>query len=149
MNEGTDRIERSIRIDARADRVWHLVSQPGWWINDGRVTQHRIEVDGDVAIVHDPVHGAFPVRTVRLDPPRYAAFRWRAADGAHRSIDEESTLIEFWVEDSPQGGVLLRVVESGLQGLRTSEEQQRRDRADHLAGWEQELAAARAFLEGA
>jgi uncharacterized protein YndB with AHSA1/START domain len=149
MTEGTDRIERSVEIDAGADRVWQLVSEPGWWINDGRVTPHRIEVEGDVAVVHDPVHGVFPIRTVQLDPPRYAAFRWLAADGAARSMGEESTLIEFWVEDRPGGGVLLRVVESGLRELRRSAEQQRRDLADHTEGWEQELAAARSFLDGA
>ncbi|WP_346623564.1 hypothetical protein [Blastococcus montanus] len=149
MSEGNDRIERSIRIAADADRVWELVSEPGWWINDGRITVHRIEPDGDVVTVHDPVHGAFPIRTVRLDPPRYAAFRWLAADGAGRAVGDRSTLVEFWIEEHLQGGVLLRVVESGLAALDTTEEQRRRDLDDHTEGWEAELAAARTFLHGA
>src|SRR4051812_29191477 len=98
MSEGTDRIERSIQIAADAARVWQLVSEPGWWINDGRITEHRIESDGDVATVHDPAHGAFPIRTLQLDPPRYAAFRWLAAGGTGRAVETQSTLIEFWVE---------------------------------------------------
>ncbi|MGY2067051.1 hypothetical protein [Blastococcus sp. SYSU DS0619] len=149
MHGETDRIERAIHIAADADRVWQLVSEPGWWVNDGRVTEHRIEPDGDVATVHDPVHGAFPIRTVALDPPRYAAFRWLAAGGAGRAVEVQSTLIEFWVEEQPGGGVLLRVVESGLDGLDTTEEQRRRDLEEHTEGWELELAAARSFLDGA
>ena len=30
-----DRIDRSIEIDAPAERVWDLVTRPGWWINEG------------------------------------------------------------------------------------------------------------------
>lgn len=45
MSDGTDRIERSIWIAADADRVWQLVSEPGWWVNDGRITEHRVEPD--------------------------------------------------------------------------------------------------------
>ncbi len=149
MNADTDRIERSIPIAADADRVWQLVSEPGWWINDGRITEHRIEHDGDVTTVHDPVHGAFPIRTVQLDPPRYAAFRWLAAGGRGRAVDDQSTLIEFWVEKQHEGGVLLRVVESGLDALGATEEQRRRDLEEHTEGWERELAAARIFLDGA
>jgi hypothetical protein len=149
MSERSDRIERAIPIAADAGRVWRLVSEPGWWINDGRITEHHIERDGDVATVHDPVHGAFPIRTVQLDPPRYAAFRWLATDGAGRTVEAQSTLIEFWVEEQREGGVLLRVVESGLDALDITEEQRRRDLADHTEGWELELAAARAFLEKA
>lgn len=147
MHGNTDRIERSIQIDADADRVWQLVSEPGWWINDGGITEHRIERDGDIAVVHDPVHGAFPVRTLELDPPRYAAFRWLAAGGGDCAVDDQSTLIEFWVEKQDEGGVLLRVVESGLDALGAIEDQRRRDLEEHTEGWELELAAARTILE--
>lgn len=149
MSEGTDRIERSIEIDADSGRVWRLVSEPGWWINDGRVTEHRIEHDGDLAIVHDPVYGAFPVRTVRLDPPHYAAYRWLTPDDAGRAVDERSTLVEFWIEDREGPGVLLRVVESGLDALDAAEDQRRRNLDEHTEGWEAELAAARLVLDGA
>jgi hypothetical protein len=149
MSEGTDRIERSIEIAADSDRVWQLVSEPGWWINDGRITEHRIERDGELATVHDPVYGAFPIRTVRLDPPRYAAYRWLAVDGAGRAIEEQSTLVEFWIEDRLGSGVLLRVVESGLDALDVTEDQRRRNLKEHIEGWESELAAACSALDGA
>ena len=39
-----DRIERSIEIDASAEKVWSLLEQPGWWINE-----HEIEPDTPAA----------------------------------------------------------------------------------------------------
>ena len=94
---GTVRIERSIVIAATPERVWQIVSEPGWWINGGTIRPHRIEDAGDAtSIVHDEEHGAFRIRTERLDPPRYAAFRWLGR------ADEKGagTLTEFWVEDA-------------------------------------------------
>ncbi|MGI9002113.1 MAG: hypothetical protein ACR2GH_10630 [Pseudonocardia sp.] len=34
-HENADRIEREILINTPLDRVWDLVSEPGWWIGDG------------------------------------------------------------------------------------------------------------------
>jgi uncharacterized protein YndB with AHSA1/START domain len=149
VSDETDRIERSTMIDADAQRVWQLVAEPGWWINDGTIVPHRIERDGDVAVVHDPVHGAFAIRTVRLDPPHYAAFRWISAPGVNGPTPEQSTLVEFLIEERSPSGVLLRVVESGLDALELSEQQRRILREDNTAGWETELAAARMLLTAA
>ena len=148
MSDGTDRIQREIEIAADAARVWELVSQPGWWINDGRIVQHRIEREGDVSTVHDPVHGAFPIQTVRLEPPRYAAFRWMSLDSRDRSVHDQSTLIEFWITDRPGGGVVLRVIERGFESLDAPEDERRKNLEDNTEGWEVELAAARSFLTG-
>jgi uncharacterized protein YndB with AHSA1/START domain len=134
---GTVRIERSIDIAASPERVWQIVSEPGWWINGGTIRPHRIEDAGDgTSIVHDEEHGAFHIRTERLDPPRYAAFRWLGR------ADEKGagTLTESWVEEAAEG-VTLRVIESGLENVPESE------RAEYLRantqGWETELGAAR------
>jgi uncharacterized protein YndB with AHSA1/START domain len=139
-----DRIERQIDIDAPAERVWDLVSEPGWYINDGTIVDHRIEHEGDVAVVHDPTHGAFRIRTVELDPPRYAAFRWLSADPTPDG-GEASTLVQFWVDERPRG-VTVRVVESGFGSLGGTEEDRRRRVAENTEGWETELAAAAAHL---
>jgi len=139
----TDRIERSIAIAAPVERVWSIVSEPGWWINEGTLRPHRIVDAGDgVVVVHDQTHGAFRIRTERLDPPRYAAFRWLGRE------DEKGagTLTEFWVEDA-DGGVTLRVVESGLENVPESErEAYLRDNAH---GWETELTAAQTAAQPA
>ena len=139
----TDRIERSITIAAPAERVWSIVSEPGWWINEGTIRPHRIDDAGDgVVVVHDETHGAFRIRTERLDPPRYAAFRWLGRE------DEKGvgTLTEFWVEDT-DGGVTLRVVESGLENVPESEREAYL--RDNTQGWEVELAAAQSAAQTA
>ena len=148
MSDSRDRIERDIEIDADADRVWELIAEPGWWVNDGQIVQHRIERDGDMTTVHDPVHGPFRIRTVSLEAPRYAAFRWLSLEGRGQLVDQQSTLVEFWIDELPGGGVRLRVAESGLDALAVSDEEQRRNFEENAEGWATELAAARSFLTG-
>lgn len=147
MADETDRIERSIEIEADVGHVWTLVSEPGWWVNDGRIVEHKIQTDGDRSTVTDPMHGDFVIRTVRLEPPHYAAFRWLSGKGGTREPEEQSTLVEFWIQERPTGGVSLRVVESGLDALDLSEQQRRTMLVDNTEGWEQELAAARTLLQ--
>ncbi len=141
-DENFDRIEREIAIEATAERVWQLVSEPGWYINDSVITEHRIDRDGDLSTVHDPVHGAFVFRTVKLDEPRYAAFRW-LADAS--DPDSESTLVEFWIADSGSG-VILKVVESGFASLSGSEAERRARFDGNAEGWKLELELARTHL---
>lgn len=137
-----DRIERQVDIDATVERVWDLVSRPGWFINDGRVVDHHLEEVGDgVHIVHDPTYGEFRVRTEKLEPPYHAVFRWLG-----REVEEQSTQVEIWVEERV-GGVTLTVAESGFERLGLAETELRRHIAERTEGWETELAAAKAFVE--
>jgi uncharacterized protein YndB with AHSA1/START domain len=133
----SDRIERSITIAANQQRVWQIVSEPGWWINEGTVRPHRIDDNDDGTVtVHDETHGAWRIRVERLDEPKYAAFRWLG-----REDDEGAgTLTEFWL-DEVDGGVSLRVVESGLDTI--PEAGREAYVRDNTQGWETELAAAR------
>jgi uncharacterized protein YndB with AHSA1/START domain len=142
VTDTQDRIERTIEIDAPAERVWQLVSQPGWWINDGSIVDHKVERVGDLDIVHDLVHGEFKIRTERLDAPRYAAFRWIAQE-PDQSGNVASTLTEFWIDDRDGAGVTLRVAESGFASLDVSAEQRRKHLDENTEGWELELGAAR------
>jgi uncharacterized protein YndB with AHSA1/START domain len=151
-----DRVERSIAITAGVERVWDLVTRPGWWINDGEVADagsgppgeasragpgaHRIERDGDLCRVHDPTCGEFEILVVKLEPRTYAAFRWRS-DGVTRSVDGPTTLVEFWLDDHGDGTVTVRVVESGFDGLDSAEDVRRANRDGNDKGWRQELGA--------
>jgi len=140
-----DRVERSIAITAGIERVWNLVTRPGWWINDGEVVDHRIERDGGLCRVHDPTCGEFEILVVKLEPRTYAAFRWRS-DGVTRSVDGPTTLVEFWLDDHGDGTVTVRVVESGFDGLDSAEDVRRANRDGNEKGWRQELdALARAL----
>ena len=141
LNIVADRIERSVAIAATPERVWAIVSEPGWWINEGTIRPHRIEDQGDgVVVVHDPTHGASRLRVERLDPPRYAAFRWLGREGEAGA----GTLAEFWVEEAA-AGVTLRVVESGLDTI--PEDERATYLRENTSGWETELAAARTAAE--
>lgn len=146
MTDVLDRIERQIEITAPASRVWALVSEPGWWINDSQIIGHRIERRGEVDIVHDPVHGEFAIQTVALDEPRYAAFRWLADPAVP---DTASTLVEFWIEEAAAGTVTLRVVESGFASLPGTAEERRAQFDGNVEGWRIELGLAKQHLEKA
>ncbi|WP_136609823.1 ATPase [Sinomonas albida] len=134
-----DRIDKSIDIAAPAERVWELVSEPGWFINDGAYRAHQITHDGEVSLVRDPVHGDFGFRTVALEAPRHAAFRW-VGEGAG------TTLVEFFV-DANDGGATLRVVETGFASLPGSDAERRAAFDGNSEGWDVELGVARTACE--
>ncbi|WP_121750893.1 ATPase [Streptomyces sp. E2N166] len=141
-----DRIARQIDIDAPADRVWELVVRPGWYINDGVVEEEQdLSHEGDVAVVRHPSLGEFRFRTMELDKPRYAAFRWIGTPS--RDASTPSTLVEFWIDERDGGGVTLRVVESGFSSLADDPAAWLKEREGNDKGWLTELAAAKAFAE--
>ncbi|WP_265446313.1 SRPBCC domain-containing protein [Flexivirga meconopsidis] len=140
-----DAIEDRIDIDATAAAVWKLVSEPGWWINDGTYREHRIEERDGMVIVTDPEHGVFPLVIADSDEPRYIAFRWLERDGVARA-DGPGTLTEFWLDERP-GGVTLRVRESGFASLGKPEADLLAHLADNTSGWRQELDVARRHIE--
>jgi uncharacterized protein YndB with AHSA1/START domain len=148
MTLDNDRIERQIDIDAPRDRVWALISEPGWWINGGTIARHRLEEADGLTLVHDDTHGVFPVRVELLDEPRYAAFRWMP--GAPSTLFDEagSTLVEFWIEvdAGDSDGVTVRVVESGFCSLPLAPEARSKTFDENTEGWEIELAAARTAI---
>ncbi len=136
-----DRIDRSIDIDASVERVWDLVSRPGWWINEGAVDPAPdLVVTGDDAVLRHPAHGEFRLRVLASRPPSYISYRW---------VDPGSdagTLVEFWIEPRA-GGVTLRVAESGFSGLGKERADWLAHREGNVEGWTSELAAARTWVE--
>ncbi|QCQ93198.1 SRPBCC domain-containing protein [Rhodococcus sp. SGAir0479] len=141
-----DRIEREIAIDAPAARVWKLVSEPGWYINDEEIVPHRVERRGELDVVRDPVHGEFAFATVELHEPRYAAFRWFTDVD---SPDGSSTLVEFRIAETSPTSVVLTVVESGFASLSESAQARRSRYDDHVGGWRVEMALAKRHAEEA
>jgi uncharacterized protein YndB with AHSA1/START domain len=136
-----DRIDRSIDIDASAERVWELVSRPGWWINEGAVDpEPDLTVDGADAVLRHPAYGEFRLQVLESRPHSYVSFRWM--DPAV----EAGTLVEFWIEPRDRG-VTLRVAESGFSALGKSREDWLKHREGNVEGWKSELGAARTWLE--
>lgn len=135
----TDRIERSVSIDATAAKVWDLIRRPGWWINDGEVLEHAFDEAAEVNVIAHPSYGVFRIRTVSLEPTTYAAFRWLG-----KEADSPTTLVEFWIEGD-QAPVELRVVESGFDSLDLSEAERRKEFEGNSEGWDIEMKAAQAW----
>lgn len=146
-----DSISRQIDIDAPAATVWALVCRPGWYVNDGTVYDEdslgtRTETDArgrQVDVIELPGKGEFRFRTVELDEPRYAAFRWT---GTPWRASDEGTLVEFWI-DERAGGVTLRVKESGFSMLAADPVAWLKDREGNDKGWSLELVAGKTWAE--
>ncbi len=138
-----DAIERSIDIDAPAERVWTLVSEPGWWIGEGAVRPHEVEHRDGVDYVIDAAHGTYPIITQKLDPPHYASFRWLERDS---EPDGPGTTTEFWI-DQRDGGVTLRVRESDFASLGKTGQELRAAIDENTEGWAFELNLAKKTLE--
>lgn len=145
-----DSIRRQIDIDASAEKVWSLITRPGWYVNDGTVLDDpdtRVETADDgteIAVVTHPTMGEFRFRTIELDEPRYAAFRWL---GTPYRDATEGTLVEFRIEENPAGGVTLEVLESGFSTLSENPAVWLKEREGNDNGWAQELEAAKTYVE--
>ncbi|TDD08263.1 SRPBCC domain-containing protein [Nonomuraea diastatica] len=141
-----DRIEREIVIAAAPERVWPLVTEPGFWATDDESIRGTMVTEGQILVARHTQHGDFPMRVEKIDPPTYLAYRWMSAFPGEELREDNSTLVEFTL--TPEGeGTRLRVVESGFATLPTPEANQRNVIKDHTAGWEQCLAALAARAE--
>jgi uncharacterized protein YndB with AHSA1/START domain len=148
----SDTIERDIFIAAPVEKVWELVSVPGWWINDGTLDLDTVErLADDRAVVHHSDAGDLLVERLAADAPRTATFRWLVSGAEVRRPDAAQdqflyTRVTFTLTPEP-GGTRLAVTESGFATAAMEENARRRAYADNCAGWELELDAARAYLE--
>jgi uncharacterized protein YndB with AHSA1/START domain len=137
-----DRIERSIDITAPLDRVWDLVTVPGWWVPsdaaDAAPTGDRDP--GSVIVRESEQWGRFPVEVVEYRPKHYAAFRWSSQFPGEDLAAGRTTLIEFTVEERSDH-IRLSVVESGFAELDAPDDVKQAGLRDNSSGWEGQLAA--------
>jgi uncharacterized protein YndB with AHSA1/START domain len=140
-----DSIERNITISAPLDRVWELVTEPGWWVP----TDAPVEADrtaGAVVVRESEKWGRFPVEVVELRPKSYAAFRWSSTFPGDELAAGRTTLIEFTVTPTDDG-VMVTVVESGFATLDAPEELKNNGFESNSDGWTQELDSLRTRAE--
>ena len=141
-----DRIERETLIAAPLERVWSLVTQPGFWVAEEADLAGTEAREGESMVATNAQYGDFPVRVERVEPPTYVAYRWASAFPGQELRADNSTLVEFTL--TPEGdNTRLRVVESGFAALAASEELRRRALEDNSGGWPQVLDALRARAE--
>lgn len=129
-----DRIERETLIAASLERVWSLVTEPGWWAADEANRPGSAAREGESLVVRNAEHGDFPVRVEKVDPPTYVAYRWVSAFPGEELREDNSTLVEFTLT-AEGDGTRLRVVESGFAALPTPEDNRRNVLNDHTTGW--------------
>ena len=151
----SDTIERDILIAASAEKVWEVVSIPGWWINDGSALDLSLieRITEDRAIVHHPKHGDFLVERFDVDPPRAASFHWlvSGAEGPRIDVAEDQlphTRVTLTLTPEP-GGTRLSVVESGFATAAVDPRVRRRAYEGNSEGWKIELGVVRAYVESA
>jgi uncharacterized protein YndB with AHSA1/START domain len=140
-----DRIEHSVRIEAPLDRVWDLVTEPGWWVpSDATAVIDR--APGAVTVRTSARYGSFPVQVVRLEPMVYAAFRWASAFAGEEPVDGKATLVEFHVA-AEDDAVRVTVVESGFASLAVPEDVLRKEYDGNVSGWGEEMDSLRQRAE--
>jgi uncharacterized protein YndB with AHSA1/START domain len=155
----TDRIEKQVVLHAPLDRVWRAISDSqefGQWFGvriDGpfvagtsvTATITGTTVDEEVAEMQRPHAGAKATwQIVAMEPPRRFAYRWHPFSVENVDYgNEPTTLVEFTLSETADG-VLLRIVESGIDDIPQSR------RADafeaNSGGWAKQTELVRKYL---
>ncbi|HUB40965.1 MAG TPA: SRPBCC domain-containing protein [Streptosporangiaceae bacterium] len=142
-----DRIERDVMINAPLDRVWELVSEPGWWVPTTAVAPID-HTPGHQAVRETEKWGRFPVEVVCVDPKSYAAFRWASHAPGAALTTGNTTLVELRVE--PVGNaVRVSVVESGFAAIDAQDSVREQAWKDNTGGWQEEMAGLKERAEAA
>lgn len=140
-----DRIEQQITINANVDRVWDLVTRPGWWVPTDR--EEIIDrTPGHRTVRESEKWGRFTVEVVRVEPQTYAAFKWASTFPGEDPVPGKATLVEFFVKPSGDA-VDVTVVESGFAALDTPESTRLSSWKANTDGWREEMAGLKARAE--
>jgi len=137
-----DRIEKKILLRASRSRVWGALTDArefsDWFRVDLR-GQFAVgkEIRGQVTYPGYE-HLTMTARVERMDPERLFSFRWHPAaiDPKVDYSGEPTTLVEFRLEEAPEG-TLLTVTESGFQALPVA--RQGFAHEANSGGWEEQL----------
>ena len=152
--ESTDRIERSVVLNAPRTRVWRALTNAeefGDWF--GANLKGQTFAPGQRARGHLTYKGYedyfFDIVVDRIEPQDLMSYRWHPYP-MDKSIDydsEEPTLVTFTLKDAPKNGTLLTVVESGFDKVPPS----RRAEAFRMnsGGWDGQMKRIAAHVESA
>lgn len=141
-----DRIERDTLIDASVERVWSLVSAPGFWVADPESIKGTTAVEGESMVAKNEQDGDFPVRVVKVEPQSYVAYRWAPATPGQELTEDNTTLVEFKL--TAEGDkTRLTVVESGFAALAVPDDVRAQTVKNLTGGWPYVLEAAKKRVE--
>ncbi len=146
LEEDFDRVEVDRGIAASVEDVWAVVSEPGWWVNDGPVDDHEVTLD-DEGIYHvtDPEAGEWLVEKADEDPMDVVAFRWYPI-ASDELPDEYATRVEISLSEEGDS-VSVHIEESGLSSVSDDEDEARQMWDDEAGMWAEALDAIKAHLE--
>jgi uncharacterized protein YndB with AHSA1/START domain len=141
-----DSIEREILIEAPAEVVWGVITEPAqisrWFSDEAEVEAFA---GGAGTLTWRPggrggnqeADVIAPIQVVDAEPYRRFSFRWSHPQGA--SPDEgNSALVEFSLSEEARG-TRLRVVESGIGAVTHDDEGRASYFESHERGWEKHL----------
>lgn len=141
-----DQIERDTLIDASVERVWSLVSAPGFWVADPETVKGTTAVEGESMVAKNAEDGDFPIRVVKVEPKSYVAYRWAPASPGQDLTDTNTTLVEFTL--TAEGDkTRLTVVESGFAALDVPDDVRAQTVKNLTGGWPHVLNAAKSRIE--
>ena len=149
----SDRIERKILLKAARTRVWAALTEAqafGSWFGVALQGQRFVAGQRATGPITYPgyEHLVWDVLIEQLLPEELFSFSWHpyAVDPAIDYSAEPTTLVRFELEDM-HGGTLLRVVESGFDGIPA----QRRLKAFRMnsRGWDEQMNNIETYLGAA
>ena len=139
-----DRIEQRVTIRSTQDKVWQLVSRPGWWLPGSNADPAR--GPGRAAVEYGDDRRPYVIEVVRVEPQGYVSFRWASAFGGAEPAPGKSTLVEFYVR--PVGEEIgVTVVESGFRDLDLPDALRADEWKGNAGGWQYEMAGLRTRAE--
>ena len=148
-----DSIEREILIEAPAEVVWQVITEPGQisrWFSDEAEVEALAGAAGTLTWRPGGRGGdkdadvIAPIRVVDAEPFRRFSFRWSHPQDA--SPDEgNSALVEFSLTEEANG-TRLRVVESGIDAVTHDDEGRASYFESHERGWEKHLGELLDYL---
>ncbi len=131
-----DSIEREVMIDAPLETVWAIVTEPahiGTWLGSSAEVDLR---PGGELLIKFGDFGEATGTVENVDRPTLFAFRWVTPEPDRPAGlgMEHATLVEFQLR-AEGDGTMLRLVESGFDGLAGSAEENATLRERHGGGW--------------
>jgi uncharacterized protein YndB with AHSA1/START domain len=137
-------IEREILIDAPAEVVWDVITEPEqireWFANEAEI---ELRVGGSGQFKFRPSGDTYQLRVEAVDPPHRFAFRWVQPAGTPVG-EHNSLLVEFTLTREDRR-TRLRVVESGFDGVDWSDERKQGYADNHSRGWTMLLGRLRDY----
>lgn len=139
-----DAIEKDILINAPVETVYRVLTEPdqiSQWFSDSAELDSRPGGDGRLIFEDRATNDRATVRlrVVAAEPPNRFCFRWDHPEG-EEPAESNSLLVEFTLT-AEDAGTRLRVIESGLAGLRRPGLDVTRYYEAHDKGWDTHLAS--------